>query len=173
MTAAVILSSQTDSAGIVEIPPRFTDPSEAPGGSDGLSKSPGKRVAEGEDDDEITPSKKPKLLNKSQVSGAHEMQPQTHTGSGQEAIISGKKALQKDPFLNLLINLNWTIDALIECEKCPEGRRLAQSCSRALAHPMPTYILEVFVQAYLHKMRVEKNVRAYLSHFIEFALQEY
>lgn len=171
--AAVIISSQTDSSGIVEISPRSTDPSEAPAGSDGQSKSPGKRVGEGEDDHESTPNKKPKLLDKSQVSGAHEMQPQTHTGSGQEAIISGKKALQKDPFLNLYTNLNGALEALIECEKYPEGCRIAQQFSRSLAYTVPTHILDVFVQAYLHKMWMEKKVRAYLFHFIEFALQEY
>ena len=173
MTSAVVHSSQTDSAGIAETTPRFTDPSEAPGGSDSPSKSMGKRVGEGEDDNESTPNKKPKLLNKSQVSGAHEMQPQTHIGSDQEGVTSKKKALLQDPCLNLITNLNDTMAAFIECEKSPEGRQFAPECSRFIAHAVPAHILEVFVQAYLHKMWVEEKVRAYLSHFIEFASEEY
>ena len=63
MIAAVILSSQTDTAGIVEITPRFTDPSRELGRSDSPSKSLGKRVGECQDDPS-TSNIKPKLLNK-------------------------------------------------------------------------------------------------------------
>ena len=80
------------------------------------------------------------------------MQPQTHTRSGQEAIIGGKKALQKYPVLNLFTNLNWVIEALHECEKYPEGPQSAQAFSRVLGHLAPPHILEVFVQACLMKM---------------------
>ncbi|PUU78768.1 hypothetical protein B9Z19DRAFT_1064788 [Tuber borchii] len=142
MTTAVIPSTETDRAGEAEMAPRFTEPTEAPGGSGGPSKSLRNRVGESEDDDESTPIKKPKLLNK------------------------GFGAYPDDILFDLLDKVHGILEAFDECENYPAGPEIVKECSRSLAHPMPIHILELFVQTYLVKMWVEKKVRAFLSHFI-------
>ncbi|PUU79471.1 hypothetical protein B9Z19DRAFT_1064225 [Tuber borchii] len=156
MTTAVISSSETDSAGNVEIAPRFTKPSEAPGGSGGPSKNLRKRVGGGEDDDKSTPIKKQKVLDKEFV--AYVIQPQLCTKSGHDN--------QDDVMIDLMDKVHGIIEAFREFEKYPGGPKIAKQCYRILSYTMPIHILEVFVQAYLFKMWVEKKVRAFLSHII-------
>ncbi|PUU78783.1 hypothetical protein B9Z19DRAFT_1064796 [Tuber borchii] len=154
MTTAVVPSAETDSAGSAEIAPRFTKPSEAQGGSGGPSKNLRKRVGGGEDDDESTPIKKPKLLNKGFAS--YGIQRPYYILSGQDD--------QDDVMIDLKDKIYRISKAFVECEKYPAGPKIAEECCRSLAHPMPIHILEVFVQAYMTKMWVERKVRAFLSH---------
>ncbi|PUU78758.1 hypothetical protein B9Z19DRAFT_1141323 [Tuber borchii] len=153
MTTAVIPSVETDGAVKAEMTPRFTEPTEAPGRSGGPSKSLRNRVGEGEDDDESTPIKKPKLLNKD--FGACGIQPQIYTRRGPD-----------DVMFDLMDKVHGILEAFDESENYPAGPKIAKECCRTLAHLMPIHILEVFVQTYLIKMRVEKKVRAFQSHFV-------